>query len=238
MRAAPAVALSVTLLGAAAFAQTLDKELVASISGPALDRGIVSELLWDGATLIIQSAVVQADGQLVPRYFAAPAANMELRRLAAAPASADRYWKMKSSRVSPTRLGTITVKRDSQMPMFGVGTQQNRLLNAVEFGGMDITQEVRLGKTVIHSRKSAEPPDDGEVWAWSTPELGRIAYVDGKGDLWIARADGARAERILRGPVTLPAWSDDGQLIAVTERKDDGARWDISIVRVPERLRQ
>jgi len=113
MRAAPAVALSVTMLGAAAFAQTLDKELVASISGPALYHGIVSELLWDGGTLIIQSAVVQADGQLAPRYFAAPAANMELR-----------------------------------------------------------------------------------------------------------------------------PWSDDGQLIAVTERKDDGARWDISIVRVPERFRQ
>ena len=238
MRAAPAVALAVIVLAAAASAQTLDKELVASISGPALDRGIVSELLWDGGTLIIQSAVVQADGQLVPRYFAAPAANMELQRLAAAPASADRYWKMKSSRVSPTRLGTITVKRDAQMPMFGVGSQQNRLLNAVEFGGMNITHEVRLGKTVIHSRKSAEPPYDGEVWAWSAPELGRIAYVDAKGDLWIARADGVRAERILRGPVTLPAWSDDGQLIAVTERKDDGARWDISIVRVPERFRQ
>ena len=49
-------------------AQTLDKELVASISGPVLDRGIVSELLWDGGTLIIQSAVVQPDGQLTPRY--------------------------------------------------------------------------------------------------------------------------------------------------------------------------
>ena len=238
MRAAPAVVLSVIVLAATVFAQTLDKELVASITGPALDHGIVSELLWDAGTLIIQSAVVQADGQLVPRYFAAPAGNMTLQRLAAAPASADRYWKMKSSRVSPTRLGTITVKRDSQMPMFGVGTQQNRLLNAVEFGGMDVTHEVRLGKAVIHSRKSAEPPYDGEVWAWSAPEIGRIAYVDAKGDLWIARADGTHAERILRGPVTLPAWSDDGQLIAVTERKDDGARWDISIVRVPERFRQ
>jgi Tol biopolymer transport system component len=76
------------------------------------------------------------------------------------------------------------------------------------------------------------------VWAWSGPELNRIAYVDEKGDLWIARADGKRAERVLRGPVTLPAWSEDGRLIAVTERRDGGARWDISIVRVPERFRQ
>jgi hypothetical protein len=227
-----------TLLAPAGLAQTLDKELVASISGAVLDRGIVSELLWDGGTLIIQSAVVQPDGQLTPRYFAAPAANMELQRLAAAPASAERYWKMKSSRVSPTRLGTIIARHDSQMPMFGVGSQQNRLLNAVEFGGMDVTQEFRLGKLLIHSRKGAEPPYDGEVWAWSAPELNRIAYVDGKGDLWIARADGKGADRLMRGPVTLPAWSEDGRLIAVTERKDDGARWDISIVRVPERFRK
>jgi len=226
------------LLASAGIAQTLDKELVATISGAALDRGIVSELLWDGGTLIIQSAVVEPDGQLKPRYFAAPAANMELQRLAAAPASAERYWKMKSSRVSPTRLGTIVARRDSQMPMFGVGSQQSRLLNAVEFGGMVITQEFHLGKLLIHSRKGAEPPYDGEVWAWSEPELNRIAYVDGKGDLWIARADGKGTDRLMRGPVTLPAWSEDGRLIAVTERKDDGARWDISIVRVPERFRK
>lgn len=97
---------------------------------------------------------------------------------------------------------------------------------------------VRLGKVLIHSRKGPEPPYDGEVWAWSGPELNRIAYVDHQGDLWIAHADGKRPERILRGPVTLPAWSEDGRLIAVTERKDDGARWDISVVRVPERFRQ
>ena len=238
MRHVLACALIAAVLVPTTAAQNLDKELVASISGPQLDRGIVSELLWDGGTLIIQSAVVQSDGQLTPRYFAAPAANMDLQRLDTAPASAEHYWKMKSSRVSPTRLGTISARRDTQLPMFGVGTAQNRLLNAVEFGKMDVTHEFRLGGLLIHSRRGSEPPYDGEVWAWSGPELNRIAYVDEKGDLWIARADGKRAERVLRGPVTLPAWSEDGRLIAVTERKDGGARWDISIVRVPERFRQ
>ncbi len=238
MRHVLACALLAAVLAPPAFGQNLDKELVASISGPELDRGIVSELLWDGGTLIIQSAVVQSDGQLMPRYFAAPAANMELQRLDAAPASAQHYWTMKSSRVSPTRLGTIRARHDTQLPMFGVGTTQNRLLNAVEFGKMDVTHEFRLGGVLIHSRRGAEPPYDGEVWAWSGPELNRIAYVDEKGDLWIARADGKRAERVLRGPVTLPAWSEDGRLIAVTERRDGGARWDVSIVRVPERFRQ
>ena len=154
MRQLLACALIATLLTPAATAQSLDKELVASLSGPALGQGVVSELLWDGGTLIVQSAAVQPDGQLMPRYFAAPAANMELQRLEAAPASAERYWKMKSSRVSPTRLGTITAGRDSAMPMLGVGTQENRLLNAAELGGMDITHELHLGKTLIHRRKA------------------------------------------------------------------------------------
>ena len=91
---------------------------------------------------------------------------------------------------------------------------------------------------MIHSRKGSEPPYDGEVWAWSEPELNRIAYVDGKGDLWIARVDGRDAEHVMRGPFTLPALSEDGRLIAVTERKDAGARWDISVVRVPDRFRK
>jgi hypothetical protein len=238
MRHALALVLIVATLATAAHAQTLDKELVATLSGPALQRAIVSELLWDGGLLIIQSAALQADGQLMPGYFAAPGANMELRRLEAAPASAERYWKLKASRVSPTGLGTIRVRTDAQPEMFGVGTQQARLLNAVAFGGMNTTHELRLGRLVIHSRKGPEAPYDGEVWAWSGPELNRIAYVDGKGDLWIARADGHGAERILRGPVTLPAWSEDGRLIAVSERKDAGARWDISVVRVPDRFRK
>jgi hypothetical protein len=232
------LALIATTLITAASAQTLDKELVATISGPAIERAIVSELLWDEGVLIIQSAVLQPDNTIVPRYFAAPAANMELRQLDAAPASAERYWKMKASRVSPTRLGTIDLHTDTQPQMFGVGSQQERLLDAVEFGTMNVRHDLRLGRLLIHSRRGPEPPYDGEVWGWSRPAINRIAYVDGKGDLWIARADGERAERILRGPVSLPAWSDDGRLIAVTERKDAGARWNISIVRVPERFRQ
>ena len=144
MRHVLACALIATLPAPAGLAQTLDKELVASISGPVLERGIVSELLWDGGTLIIQSAVVEPDGQLKPRYFAAPAANMELQHLAVAPASAERYWKMKSSRVSPTRLGTITARHDTHMQMNGVGTQQNRLLNAVASPLAALARLVRL----------------------------------------------------------------------------------------------
>src|SRR2546423_6455048 len=119
MRQLLALALLATTLSIHGRAQTLDKELVATISGPAAERAIVSELLWDGGTLIIQSATLQTDNQLVPKYFAAPGPNMQLRQLEAAPASADHYWKVKSSRVSPTGFGTIVLHSDSQTKMFG-----------------------------------------------------------------------------------------------------------------------
>ena len=67
--------------------------------------------------------------------------------------------------------------------------------------------------------------------------MNRIAYVDAEGDLWVARADGRDARRLLKGDFTLPAWSDDGKAIAVAERKDGGRRWDISVVLLPENLR-
>lgn len=239
-------ALSLTMLGlglglglaAPAAAQTLDKELVATISGPAIERAVVSELLWDGGTLIIQSATIQPDGQMMPHYFAAPGANMELRQLTEAPPSVEHYWQLKASRTSPTGLGKIVDRTDSKMPMYGIGKLEARVANAVEMGGTVVSYELHLGRLLIHSRKSAWPPYDGEVWAWSAPALNRIAYVDGKGDLWIARADGTSADRLLKGPVTLPAWSDDGRLLAVAERKENGARWDVSIVRVPEQFRK
>src|SRR5215208_3567015 len=114
MRRALAMAVLGAALTAAASAQTLDKELVVTLSGPSMEGAIVSELLWDGGLLIIQSAHRQADDKLIPRYFAAPGPNMQLRRLAAMPPAAERYWKLKASRVSPTRLGTIDVRTDTQ----------------------------------------------------------------------------------------------------------------------------
>lgn len=238
MRHALSLAVLGLALAAPAAAQTLDKELVATLSGPAVDRAVVSELLWDGGTLIIQSATILADGRMMPHYFAAPGPHMELRQLAMAPAGAEEYWKKKASRISPTGLGKIVDRSDSKMPMYGIGKLQDRVTDAVEMGGTVVSFELHLGRLMIHSRKSALPPYDGEVWAWSAPELNRIAYIDGKGDLWIARADGTGADRLLKGHFTLPAWSDDGRLLAIAERKENGARWDVSIVRVPEQFRK
>jgi hypothetical protein len=103
-------------------------------------------------------------------------------------------------------------------------------------GGTQTKSLLRLGPLVLLERDGPEPYD-GETWSWSPPELNRVAYVDAKGDLWIARADGRDARRLLRGDFTLPAWSEDGRMIAIAERKEGGRRWDISIVHLPEAYR-
>jgi hypothetical protein len=126
---------------------------------------------------------------------------------------------------------------DAKMPMYGIGSLERRIGDAVDMGGTRQKWSVQLGRLMLHERENGAEPYDGEVWSWSPPELNRIAYVDGKGDLWVASADGANPRRLLKGDFTLPAWSEDGQAIAVAERKDGGRRWDVVLIQIPERLR-
>ena len=163
---------------------------------------------------------------------------MEVRSLKAAPAAVDRYWKMKASRISPTGLGRITSGSDARMPMYGIASLEQRLQDAHAMGGTQQSHELRIDKLIIHQRTNNVEPYDGEVWGWSPPELNRVAYVDGKGDLWIARADGANAERLLKGSYTLPAWSEDGRNVAVAERKESGRKWEISVIHLSEQHRK
>jgi hypothetical protein len=217
-------------------AQAPEKELVATISGPAVAGGVVSSLAWDGGVLIVQTATANADGTLTAHYFTVPGRGMEVRPLAAPPPGLSAYWKMKSSRTSPSGLGKIADRSDSKMPMYGVGSQERRLMDATDMGGTITVHELRLANLVLHRRRDVEPYD-GEVWSWSPIDLNRIAYVDEKGDVWIAQADGRAAERLAKGQFTLPAWSDDGRTLAVAERKGDGTKWEISVIHLAEKFR-
>ena len=232
------LAIAVVAAASTVLAQAGDKELVATITGPMLKGGIVAALAWDGGTLIIQSAVMEPTGRLKPGYFTTEGPGMDVRALPVAPAAVDRYWKKKSSRVSPTGFGKITSGRDSKLPMYGIASLEQRLMDAHEMGGAQQTHELRLDSLIIHTRRGDVEPYDGEVWSWSPAELNRIAYVDTKGDLWIARADGRSADRVLKGNFTLPAWSEDGRTLAVAERKDDGKKWEISVIHLPEKHRK
>ena len=225
MRAIPIL---LALAVVTASAQRAEKELILSISGPDLRDGIISEITWDGGALLLQGVFADAEGALKAQYFVVPTERVTLmRRDDQTPASLE-YWRIKANRISPTGLGRISSKSDTQMPQFGIGDLERRLRDAVELGGTQTRSTLRLGNLVLLDRPGPEPYD-GETWSWSPLELNKIAYVDAKGDLWIAGADGRGARRILKGSFTLPAWSPDGRSIAIAERTDH-RRWDISLV--------
>ena len=215
--------------------QQPDKQLVVTISGSDLRGGVVSEVTWDGGTLLLQGVFAELGGALKPQYFVVPADRITLEKRAEQTDESLKYWQLKSNRVSPTGLGRITSKVDTKMPQFGVGDLERRIGDAVDMGGTQTKTMLKLGGLLILERDGPEPYD-GETWSWSPPELNRIAYIDGKGDLWIARADGQNEKRILRGNFTLPAWSPDGRSVAVAERKEAGRKWEISVVHLPASL--
>lgn len=222
---------------ALAQAQDAEKQLVVTITSEQLKGGVVSEITWDGGTLVLQGVFAKPSGELEAQYFVTPAKNINLQQRSAHTEASARYWETKSRRISPTGLGTIVVSKDEKMPMYGIASQEQRMYDATQMGGTLVTHTVRLGALVLHERQSAVPPYDGELWSWSPPELNRVAYVDKSGDLWIATADGRNPQRIKRGNFTLPAWSDDGRMIAVAERKNGGRRWEVSVITLPSHLR-
>jgi hypothetical protein len=216
--------------------QNAEKQLVVTITSEQLKGGVVSEITWDNGAIVLQGVFANPRGELAAQYFVKPADGITLQQRAEhTPASAE-YWEVKSRPISPTGLGKITFAKDAKMPMYGIASQEQRMYEATELGGMQIKHTVRLGSLVLHERQGTVPPYDGEIWSWSPLELNRVAYVDGKGDLWIARADGTDPHRLLRGSFTLPAWSDDGRMIAVAERKNNGKKWEISVVTIPRSL--
>ena len=228
------LALALTLLAAAPVsAQNAERRVVVTITSEELKGGVVSEIAWDGGTLVLQGVFAQPSGELAAKYWVKPADGISLQPREAHTEASAKYWETKSRTVSPTGLGRISAAQDAKMPMYGIANQEQRMHDATQMGGTQVTHTIKLGKLLLHERRSPVPPYDGEVWSWSPPEMNRVAYVDGSGDLWIARADGASAERLLRGNFTLPAWSDDGRLIAVAERKNNGRKWEISVVTVP-----
>jgi hypothetical protein len=215
----------------------VEKQLVLSITAADLDGAILSEITWDDGALLLQGIIANPDGSLSGRYAIIPAKGTALAHLKEQSDRSLSYWNLKSSKVSPTGVGRIQTGMDAKLPMYGVGSVQQRIDDAVNMGGMQRKNIVRLGRLILHERDNGVDPYDGEIWSWSPPELNRIAYVDGRGDLWIAAADGTKPQRLLKGNFTLPAWSDDGRAIAVAEKKDGGRRWDLFVVNLPEGLR-
>jgi len=218
--------------------QAAEKQVIVTITGAELKGGVVSEIAWDNGIVVLQGVFANPDGTLAAQYFVTPAENISLRQQTAHTDGSAKYWETKSRTIAPTGLGRIVVTQDAKLPMYGIASQEQRMQDAVNMGGTQQRFTLRLGKLTLNERVGNIPPYVGEVWSWSPPELNRIAYVNGEGDLFVARANGADARRLLKGNFTLPAWSEDGKLIAVAERKNDGAKWEISIVHVPASFRE
>jgi Tol biopolymer transport system component len=227
------IAFALTLLFVQAAAE---KQAVVTITNEQLRDGIVSEITWDNGVLLLQGVFADAPNSLKAHYLVIPANGATVQQRDAQTDESLRYWQMKANRLSPTGLGRITSTSDTKLPQYGIGGLDRRMYEAVEMGGTQTKSVLKLGKLTLLERHGPEPYD-GETWSWSPAEMNRIAYVDAKGDLWIARADGASPRRVMKGNFTLPAWSPDGRAIAVAERKDKGRRWEISVIHLPADLR-
>lgn len=231
------VVLLMPLAAATAFAQSAEKKLVLTITAEQLNGGVVSEITWDGGALVLQGAFAKPSGELGAKYFVQPARDVALEERQGHTEASALYWERKSRQLSPTGLGRITLGKDEKLPMYGIASQEQRMSDANDMGGTQVLHTIKLGKLLLHERIGRIAPYDGELWGWSSAEINRIAYVDKKGDLWIATADGRNPQRVLSGDYTLPAWSEDGSQIAVAERKNNGKRWEISVVTLPPSLR-
>src|SRR6185295_1128644 len=211
-------------------AQEAEKELIVTVTAKELKGGVISEIAWDGRTVLMQGVFAQpSDSKLAAQYFVKAEGRTLLEARDGHSETSLKYWDMKSSRLSPTGLGRIEVTSDTKLPQFGIGDLERRLTDAVDMGGTQTNYIIKLGALVLNEKMRPIPPYDGETWSWSPAELNRVAYVDQKGDLWVAMADGKSPRRILKGDFTLPAWSDDGKVIAVVERKSGGTKWEVSI---------
>ena len=230
------VVIVLLLIGPTLSAQTAEKQLVMTITSEQLNGGLVSEITWDGGALVLQGAFAKPSGELSAKYFVQPARGVAMEQREGHTEASARYWEIKSKPLSPTGIGRITTGKDEKLPMYGIASQEQRMSDANDMGGTQVLHTIKLGNLLLHERVSRIPPYDGELWGWSSPEINRIAYIDKKGDLWIATADGRNAQRVLSGDFMLPAWSDDGTQIAVAERKNNGKKWEIFVVTLPPSL--
>jgi hypothetical protein len=55
-----------------------EKELILTITAPELKGGVLSEITWDGDTLMLQGVFAEPSGELKAQYFVVPAERTKL----------------------------------------------------------------------------------------------------------------------------------------------------------------
>src|SRR5512132_4339299 len=133
-------------------AQNVEKQTVLTITSEQIEGGILSEITWDGGVLMLQGVIAQPDGQLAARYFVMPAQGITLEKRKDPTPAAEKYWRLKSNRISPTGLGKITGGSDQTLPMYGIAGgregQQQRISDAISMGGMQEKHVLQIGSLV------------------------------------------------------------------------------------------
>jgi hypothetical protein len=132
----------------------VEKQLVLTITATDLEGGILSEITWDNGTLMLQGVIANPDGSLSGRYLVVPAKGTTLGHLKEQTDQSLAYWNTKANRLSPTGLGRIEGGTDVKMPMYGVGSLERRIGEAVDMGGTQHKHVLRLGKLVARRAES------------------------------------------------------------------------------------
>src|SRR5687767_720272 len=90
------------LVPSTVFTQTAEKRVIVTVTANELKGGVVSEITWDGGTIVLQGVFANPDGSLSAQYWVTPAENISLQqRTSHTPTSAN-YWDTKAKTTSPT----------------------------------------------------------------------------------------------------------------------------------------
>src|SRR5215203_4244563 len=104
----PVIALTMTL-GTTAVVQVAEKKLVLTITAEHLNGGVVSEITWDGGTLVLQGVFAKPSGELGAKYFVQMARDVAMEERQGHSVATAAYWDRKSRQLCPTGSGRITV---------------------------------------------------------------------------------------------------------------------------------
>jgi hypothetical protein len=197
-------------------------------------KGDLRRLAWseDGSQFCIQTVDGVPPNDKVRNYVVA-AAGGAVTPVDPAPAWADKYWAMKSDRVSSTDPSVIIdVEQGHETLKYGTGSagaidQQDRVSGGVTTSGANVDRAalserrnvVRLtvlGETI--SEFVDERPVPGLMFGWGPPGSAILAYTDREGHLMLL--DLRKHKQVVAGvrDAMLPAWSPDATRLAYVRK--------------------
>jgi len=158
------------------------------------------------------------------------------------PRWAAEYWRWKSAKsffgdpfmtievdVRQTLLDNLNGTSDNKAVYLQPYVTGEALMRSKQSGGSQMTSTLLLKKKII-GRFVDELVVPGYTFSWSPEDLRLIAYRSPQGRLVIMNGEGETQDIAGTTDVLLPAWSDDGRVIAFLERT---GRKTFSVVVVP-----